>query len=109
MKKSFSNRIVTIESLVIFLASVSYYIFSIQDKNISLNFLVNFVFLVLIILSSIFRSGSIRHMFFAFIFLILSVVGNIFGFSNFLSLTSSLTLSLFILGILNMLLFGYKN
>lgn len=57
----------------------------------------------------IFGSNSNRHMYFGFVLLIMSVIGDIFGNQQFTYMTSSLSLGLFILGVINMLLFKIKS
>lgn len=96
MIKIFSKKLITIESLLIILSLFFY--------NISSEFLINFLFISLLIMLFIFRSNSIRHMYFGFIFLLLSLVGDVLGFNKLVYLLSSLALSMFILGALNIFL-----
>ena len=105
MRNFFSNRLILIESLIILLPIVAYYIIGIQNKNLYPEFLINIVFIALLLTLFIFRSSSIRHMYFAFIFLILTVLGDILGSANFVYISSSLALGLLVLGVLNLLLF----
>lgn len=109
MKKFFSNKLIRIESSVMLLLFAAYYFMRIQNNNISPEFLVNLIFVSLLIILFIFRDSNIRHMYFVFMFLILSVAGNLFGFKELIYITSSLTVSLLILGVLNMILFKDKN
>ncbi|MBI2018543.1 hypothetical protein HYS96_02440 [Candidatus Daviesbacteria bacterium] len=84
---------------------IVFYILGAQNKNLHPEFLINFIFIVLFISLFIFRSGNIRHMYLAFALLLLAVFASVFGLNNFLYISSSLSLGLLILGIINMLLF----
>ncbi len=109
MRNFFSNKLIKIELSVILLFFVFYYLMKIQNNDISLEFLINLIFVALLITLFIFRDSNIRHMYFAFVFLLFTVTGNFFGIKDFIYITSSLTVSLFILGVLNMILFKDKN
>lgn len=89
---------VLLESLLIILPLFTYKFFTAES-------LINFIFISLLCTLFIFRSRNIRHMYFGLIFLIFSMVGNILGFENLVYITSSITISLYILGVLNMMLF----
>lgn len=105
MKNFFSKKLVLIESFVIILSLLTYYIISVQNKKLYPEFLINSEFIALLLLLFIFRNSSIRHLYFAFVLLILTAFANMFGFHNFVYISSSLALSLLILGVINMLLF----
>lgn len=109
MKNFFSDKVVLIDSLIIILPFIGFYIIGIQNNNLHPEFLVNSVFIALLLNQLIFRSNSIRHMYFAFVFLILTIIGDLLGLSNFVYTTSSFVLELLILGILNLLLFINKD
>lgn len=100
---------ILIESLVILLSMIAFYIIGVQNKNLHPEFLINFIFIVLLVSLFIFRSGSIRHMYLGFVLLLLAVFASVFGFNDFLYILSSLALSLLILGIINMLLFTKED
>ncbi len=97
MKKLSSNNLILMESLIILLSMIIYYM--------NPDFLINFIFIGLICTLFIFRNSSIRHMYFGFFFLLLSLIGSVLEFNSFVFITSGLALSLFILGVLNMILF----
>lgn len=103
-KQYFTSKVSTIEGLTILFA-VLFSIIKNGNQFISDNFVINLTFILLFITMFIFRSNNCRHMLFAFILLILSVVTDLFGLNNITFFTSSLTLSLLILGIFNMVLF----
>jgi len=105
MNKFFSDKLLLTESIIILLALFSYYLIGIQNKNLYPDFIINIIFISLLLVMFIFKSSSPRHMYFGFIFLVLSAIANTLEFSNFVYIGSSLSLSLFILGVLNMLLF----
>lgn len=105
MKNFFSNKLVLIEFFVILSPVFTYYIIGAQNKKLYPEFLINSEFIALLALLFIFRSSSIRHLYFAFVLLMLTAFANMFGFHNFVYISSSLALSLLILGIINMLLF----
>lgn len=107
MKEVFSKKIITIESLTIFLPVIVFLIIGRSNENPE--FVVNLVSLALLCTLFIFRNDSIRHMYFGFIFLLLTLIGNVFGFNNFVYISASLALSMFVLGILNMFLFYSKS
>jgi len=108
-KKYFSDKINLIEGSIITFSLILFFITKIRNQFATPELVINLFFLALLVTSFVFRSSNLRHMHFAFIFLILSVLENVFGFSNFLYITGSLALSLFILGIINMLLFKNEN
>lgn len=109
LKKKFINRISLVEGLIVLILLIWFFITQDRDQSMNLHFIVSLTFLILLATIFILRSNSHRHMLFAFIFLILSVVADIFRLNNILFLTSSLTLSFFILGVLNMIIFKDKN
>ena len=84
---------------------IVFYILSTQNKNLHPEFLINFIFIVLLVSLFIFKRGSIRHMYLAFTLLLPAVFASVFGLNSILYILSSLALSLLILGIINMLLF----
>lgn len=109
MRNFFSNKLIKIELSVILLFFVVYYLMKIQNNDIYFEFLINLIFVLLLIILFIFRDSNIRHMYFAFVFLLFTVTGNFFGLNDFIYITSSLTLSLLILGVINMVLFKDKS
>lgn len=109
MKNFFSSKLVLIEFFVILSPVFSYYIIGAQNKKLYAEFFINSEFIALLVLLFIFRNSSIRHLYFAFVLLILAAFANGFGFDNFVYISSSLALSLLILGIINMLLFTKED
>lgn len=109
MRKFFSNKLIKIETSIVLFLLVVYYFMKIQNNDISPEFLVNLIFVALLISLFIFRNSNIRHMYFAFVFLLFTLTSNLFGLNDFIYITSSLTLSLFILGVINMILFKDKG
>lgn len=104
LKKYINNKIILTESLIIIL-SIIWFLMIKNDQLVSRNIIINLTFLALFATMFIFRNSNHRHLLFAFIFLMSSVVADTFGLNNMLFLTSSLTLSLLILGGLNLLIF----
>lgn len=109
LKKHFINKIYLTEGLIISFSLIWFFVTRNGDQQVNFNIIINLTFLALLVSVFVFRSTSRRHMFFAFTFLIFSVIADIFGLSSIVSLTSSLTLSLFILGVLNMIAFKNIN
>ncbi len=104
-----SKNIAWIEVTLIAVPSIIYYLISIGNKNLFPEFLINFCFILLLISLFIFRSSNLRHMFMGMVFLLLSALLNVFGMDSLVYILSSFALSLFILGVLNMILFGSVN
>ena len=96
-----SGKIITIESSATGLFLFVFFIL----KIFSAELLINIVFALFICMLFLFRSANIRHMYYGFISLLLSLTGNMLGFDNFVYISSSLALSFFILGSINMILF----
>lgn len=104
MSKRSSKKISWIEGGIIALA-LGFLTVTMRSVIFDPELEINIVFILLLFTLFFFRSSSIRHMYFAFILLLLSVVGSIFQIERFSYTTASLALSLFILGIINMVLF----
>lgn len=109
MKNYLFNKLFWIELSVFFICLMVFYFTKMRDNNISSEFFINLVFLSMLITLLVFRNSNIRHMYFAFILLIVSSIGDILGFNDFTFVTTSLTVSFFILGVVNMILFRNKN
>lgn len=109
LKKCFNSNINLIEGSVIAFSLLWYFLNKSLSKGVTPEFIINSTFLILLLILVIFRNSSIRHMYFGFILLILTVISNVLGYSQFVYLISSLALSLFILGLINMLFFEHGN
>ncbi len=105
MLKKHLNRINLIEGLIIILSFIWFIWVKATNQAISLELMINLSFLALFLSMLIFRSGSLRHMYFAFALLISSVIADVFGFNNLLFLTGGLTIGLFVIGVLNVFIF----
>lgn len=108
-KEYFIKKINFIDGMVTVIPIIWFLINRISNKSIDSELTINLTFLVLLVTLFIFRSSNLRHMYLAFVFLILSVIGSVFNFDDFVYLSSSLVLSLLILGTLNMLLFRFEE
>lgn len=108
-KKYFTNKVGQTEGIITLLFIIWFAVAKNGDQSGNSNLIINLMFLVLLATMFIYKSSNHRHMLFAFIFLMLSVIADIFGLSSIVFLTSSLTLSLLILGGLNMIIFKDKN
>lgn len=104
-KEYLNNRIALIESLIISFTLLWFMWVKTFNQGVSLELMINLPFFALFLSMIIFRSGSPRHMYFSFALLVLSVIADVFGLNNLVSLTSSFTLGLFVIGVLNMLIF----
>ena len=108
-KKYLSSKKNLFEGSIIIFAFIWYLLNKNQKQLVSLEFIINLTFLMFLITLVIFRSCSFRHMYFGFLLLILAVIGNVFGYQQFVYFVSSLALSLFILGVINMHLLWKKH
>lgn len=108
-KGNLTRKSVLGEVSIIVLSLIWYYFSNLQNRNLSADFIVNLVFILLLVLLLFFRNSSVRHMYFAFAFVFLSAISNAFGFDNFVYITSGLAVSMLILGVINMILFLHKN
>lgn len=109
MNKLSEKKVMLIEFSLIIVPSIIYYLISIGNKNLFPEFLINLSFILLLLSLLIFRSSNLRHMYLGMVFLLLSTLFSVFGMESFVYILSSFALSLFILGVLNMILFGSVN
>lgn len=109
IRKYFSNKINLVEGLIIMISLVWFLISKIFNQLGSPEIIINSTFLILLATLVIFRSSNIRHMHFAFLLLVLAILGDVFRFDQFVYAVSSLLLSLFILGVVNMLFFKNED
>lgn len=103
------QKITWIELSLIAVPSAVYYLISIGNKNLFPEFLINLCFILLLLSMIIFRSPNLRHMYLGMLFLVLSALFNVFGMDSLVYILSSFALSLFILGVVNMILFRSIN
>lgn len=105
MAKNNFKKFSWIEGAIITLPSGWFLITTIRNAFFDPEVVIDVVFVMLLVALFIFRNGSLRHMRFAYILLLLSVVGSLFNSERFAYTAASLALGLFILGIINMILF----
>lgn len=108
-KQYFSSKINLIEGSIITFALLWFFVNKSLSNPATPEFIINSVFLILLLTLIFFRNSGIRHAYFGFALLVLTVVSSILGYNQFVYLISSLALGLFILGLINMLLFRHDQ
>lgn len=109
MPKKYLNRINLIEGLIISFSFIWFIWVKVTNQTVVLELIINLSFLAIFLSMLIFRNGNLRYMYFAFALLILSIFADVLGFNNLVFLTGGLMISLFVIGVLNMLIFGKEQ
>ena len=105
LRRYLSTKINLIDGSVIILSLFWFLLNRTSNQPVTSELIINLTFLMLFVTLVVFRNENIRHMYFGFILLSLTAISHVFGYDQFVYMVSSLTLSLFILGVINMLLF----
>lgn len=105
----FSNKIIFWETFIIAFLLGWLFINRAFNGLLSADFVINIIFILLLIFVFIFRNSHPRHFYMAFIFLLVTIFGNIFIMDTVVYIFGSMTLNLLFVGVFNMMLFKEMN
>lgn len=109
MDKNSFRKFSWIEGAIIAFPSGWFLVTTIRNSFFDPEVVIDVVFIMLLVTLLIFKNGSLRHMRFAYILLSLAVAGSLLKSERFAYTAASLALGLFVLGIINMILFRRRQ
>ncbi len=110
-KRVFSvNRLISIELTFLILTTILWYILTRQlNLLVSDDYLIDIIIVVAALTMLLFRSPHPRLFWYGFSFVAIAALTNALGISLIMNFSSSLSIGMFLLGIINLTLFSSKK